>query len=103
MKERVLPAAACLDCGTSLDGASGLGHDRKPKPGDVTICFTCGHIMAFAKDLTFRPLTDAEMIEIAGNPVIVKAQTLRAAVWKIDRRLNEPPHADVAESDWLER
>jgi hypothetical protein len=90
VKERAPPNRACLDCGKMLDQASGLGHDRKPKPGDITICFGCGHIMAFAKDLSFRPLTDAEMIEIAGNPVIVKAQTLRAAIKRIDRRLNEP-------------
>jgi hypothetical protein len=91
MKDRVLANLACLDCGALLDRATGLGHNHRPKPGDIKICFTCGHIMAFTftNKLTFRPLTDAEMVEIAGDPVIVKTQTLRAAVCKIDRKLNE--------------
>lgn len=76
------PESKCLDCGKKFDRASGVGskYGRNrlvPRPGDITICIGCGHIMAFADDLTMRALTDAEMVEIAGRPDIIAAQKAR--------------------------
>ena len=78
MKDHRTPPAACLDCGYAVDAAAGMTTDNRPDPGDISICLMCGHIMAFADDLTFRPLTDAEMIDIAGDPKIVAMQRARA-------------------------
>ena len=74
--------AACLDCGKVLDSATGLGHKSRPKPGDISICFDCGHLQAYDWNLQFRPLTDEEMVDIAGDPVIVAAQKARGEVLK---------------------
>jgi hypothetical protein len=75
-----MPDNVCLACGNVLDAADNLTGKRKPKSGDISVCIDCGHIMAFGEDLSFRPLTDAEMIEIAGHPTIVGIQKARAAV-----------------------
>jgi len=48
-----------------------------PRPGNITICFYCGHIMAFAKDMSLRSLTDAEIHDVAGNPLIIEIQANR--------------------------
>jgi hypothetical protein len=72
-----LPPSACLDCGTVLDGATITdSEDVAPHPGAISICFYCGHIQAFGDDLRFRPLTDEEIIDIAGHPEIVMAGTV---------------------------
>lgn len=78
MKSFRAPPSRCLDCGKLLDMASGAGHRHKPRPGAITICFDCGHIMAFAADLRLRALTDREMVEIAGDPKLVLVQKARA-------------------------
>ena len=68
-----IPESRCLDCGHVLTGAARAPGQpvTKPRPGDVTICLECGHIQAFADDLTMRALSEEEMTEIAGDPEIV--------------------------------
>lgn len=80
-----LEPAACLYCGVELDGATGIGHKRKPRPGAITICMKCGHIQAFAWDLTFRELTNSEMCEMAGDERILAIQRARKGVMPRDR------------------
>jgi hypothetical protein len=72
-----LKPSACLGCGKVLDGATVTdGRDVKPHPGAVSICFSCGHIQMFADDMSFRPLTDDEIYEVAGHPELVMAGTV---------------------------
>ncbi len=52
-------------------------EDVKPHEGAISVCFQCGHIHAFGPDLRFRPLTDAEIVEIAGDPEIVLIGNIR--------------------------
>src|SRR5262245_58160181 len=68
----------CLDCGQRLDAVTNTTGRRKPRPGNIMLCAYCGHIMAFADDLTLRQLTDAECHHVAGNPDIIKLQKARA-------------------------
>jgi hypothetical protein len=70
----------CLNCLEPLDAATGILHDHAPTPGAITICFRCGHIMAFDDDLSFRQLTDQEMHDVAGDPRILAVQHARAEV-----------------------
>jgi hypothetical protein len=60
-----------------VDAATSVSGEHGPHPGNITICFACGHIMAFANDLTLRELTDEEMHAVAGNPEIIAVQKLR--------------------------
>lgn len=76
----VMPTSKCLNCGYEMDRASCVNNDCAPDPGDITICMSCGHLMAFADDLSLRALTDAEMVAVAGNKRIVDIQRARAGV-----------------------
>lgn len=76
-----VPRGHCINCGRKLPLASQLIGDgdvvSAPEPGNITICFKCGHIMVFADDLSMRAPTDEEMRDIAGDPRIVEFQKLR--------------------------
>ena len=78
----MLPVSQCLSCGSELDASTGVYDAGLPKPGDITLCLYCGHIMAFAGDLGLRELTDSEARDVAGHPKILAAQAARQAVMK---------------------
>ena len=71
-----IPASPCLNCGRKLDGATGLPGNKSalPKPDDYTVCVDCGHVMAFASDLTMRNLTIPELVGLSGNKAILAIQ-----------------------------
>jgi hypothetical protein len=75
--------SACLDCGAALDGATSIGHTHKPRAGAIAICMKCGHIQAMGSDLQFRPLTDEEMVDVAGDERIIKVQKALEEVRKL--------------------
>jgi hypothetical protein len=70
------PLNHCFDCHAPISAGAptpDFPDASTPRPGDVAICLHCAHIMAYGDDLTVRALTDAEMIEIAGDADIVRA------------------------------
>jgi hypothetical protein len=68
------PRNHCLECGKTIDAGSPVEKgNHRPKPGDIAICLDCAHLHAYADDLTLRQLTGDEIVEIAGDPMIVKA------------------------------
>lgn len=66
-------ANRCLNC----DAATGVDTGNSPSPGDFTVCIGCGHLMAFADDLSFRELTAAEQVAIAGDRRLIDVQRAR--------------------------
>ena len=81
-KNHKVGPSECLHCGRVLYGATGIDGDSSPMPGDIIVCIYCGHIQAFADDLSFRDLTDAEAHEIAGDRRILDVQTARSIAEK---------------------
>jgi hypothetical protein len=77
MKETILSGSTCPSCGDILDAATSVEGDARPEPGDLTICFRCGHLMAFGKGLALRELTDTEVVQSAGDRRILKIQQAR--------------------------
>jgi hypothetical protein len=72
-----IPLSVCSACGHRFDGATCVGANGIPKPGDYTICIECGHLMAFADDLSLRELTSDEMHNIAGDERVLAVQRAR--------------------------
>jgi hypothetical protein len=68
-----------------LRQADGVDHRSQPKPGHITVCIGCGHLMAFAEDMRLRNLTDAEMYEIAGDPRLIAVQCARKLAMMMKR------------------
>jgi hypothetical protein len=69
------PASNCLSCGSPNDAAS-HPKGKRPRPGNISVCLACGHIAAFDDNLKLRPLTDQEMIDVAGHPNLLRIQKL---------------------------
>jgi hypothetical protein len=68
-------SSPCTNCGRVLDAASLVSADTiAPAPGDITVCTYCQHLMAYASDMTLRDLTDAEIVELAGNEDMLEVQ-----------------------------
>ena len=84
---RRVPPARCPGCGHVNDSATGLhdadssplGHNT-PKPGDVMVCFYCGHLSQWGEAGGFVELSAEKAREVAGDPVILAAQRIRAAL-----------------------
>lgn len=77
----------CLNCSESNDAASGVvdKHARntlKPRPGDVTLCFYCGHVMMFDNDMSFRELTKEEKMHAATDQRLLAARAALALTIK---------------------
>lgn len=71
------PSNHCLSCSEIIDAATGPGS---PSPGDISVCAHCGHVTVFDDNLKLRAPTDAEVIDIAGNPELLAMQSARLAV-----------------------
>lgn len=92
-----VPEARCLNCGQELDAASAVGEDKKPKPGAIVICAYCSHIQALGDDWKMRPLTDEEIVEIAGASETLEA--IQFAHWF--QQWKEAKHEkSIAANDW---
>jgi hypothetical protein len=82
IKSTRTPECICPSCGKVFDMATDATSDETPSPGDITICLTCGHLMAFTDDMTVRELTPKEMHEIAGDPYVLALQKARGEAMK---------------------
>jgi hypothetical protein len=80
MKTTRLPEMACLSCNKALSAATTPLGNYSPEPGNVTVCWYCGHIMVFGEGLRLRELAPDEIIDIAGDKTILAIQRARSKV-----------------------
>jgi hypothetical protein len=52
-----LESSPCPRCGAVLDAATSLGGYHVPKPGDITLCATCGGFLVFGEGLRLETLS----------------------------------------------
>src|SRR5215471_4480147 len=80
-----VPPTTCVECGEVSDCAS-LPEDRnghhRPKAGNVSMGFSCGHLAIYNEDLSLREPTIDEMLAMGRDPKIRLLQTLRAKVMR---------------------
>ena len=76
--------SSCLNCGHRIDASSVYTAEagRAPRDGDISICLMCRHVMAYRADLSLRPLTDQEIVDVAGDPRLVSMIDLVGAYQK---------------------
>jgi hypothetical protein len=66
-------AGRCPHCFKLLDGHQALeGHDQRPGPGDVTVCFGCAAVLVFDDQLEVRAATDQERTEAMSQPEVAR-------------------------------
>jgi hypothetical protein len=76
------PPTVCPKCGYVTDSLGQADGDGVPRPGDVSLCLKCGHLTAFAEDLSLRELTDDERQAVAEDEDIQAIERTRQAVMK---------------------
>ena len=67
----------CPGCGKKLDAATEIPQgQRQPKPGDILICFKCGDVLVFGKDLKLQvaQLNDLLGLSASQHRMIDQAQ-----------------------------
>jgi hypothetical protein len=63
-----VPRGKCPTCGYSLEAVTMIGGDQKsPRVGDFSVCFGCGEILVFKKNLSLRL---AELNDLAALPKV---------------------------------
>jgi hypothetical protein len=73
MRQARTPPSDCLSCGYRMDAAGpAYERDATPRPGDITMCLACGHLMAFERGMTLRDLTPEEQADAQTDPRILK-------------------------------
>ena len=87
-KDYKIEGCRCLSCKQLVDGATCVEGDLRPKPGDITVCIFCGHIMAYDVDDTLRELTPEEQISVAGDPRILRIQKAREFALLMDKLMS---------------
>jgi hypothetical protein len=66
----------CTGCGQEHDSHMHFGQgEPSPRNGDVALCFHCGHLMIY-QDGALRDPTDDEIVVLAGDRRIVRAQEM---------------------------
>jgi hypothetical protein len=75
-----MPVSICISCGKPNDSFTAVSdrYSKRPKSGDISICLYCGHVAIYSDDLTLRELTSDEIREIAGHPLLLRAQKVSA-------------------------
>jgi hypothetical protein len=68
-----VPDSLCSKCGAVLDAATGvLDKYFKPKPGDVSVCFSCGALARFGPTLELVPFTREDRLVIEEQEGLAK-------------------------------
>lgn len=66
----------CPHCGKRNDGHTAIdGEPAVPKPGDVSLCFTCGGLGIYTEDAMRKP-TDDELFECMQDEQLKRAMFL---------------------------
>lgn len=68
----------CTNCGQVMDGSTSY-VDKQIEPGNIGICLYCRHFMIVDDNMQFRNLNDEEIVEIAGQPELLKLMGLMEA------------------------
>lgn len=76
MKHFKTPLNLCAVCNHELDGATQVGGENKPNPGDVSICVRCANVAVFDDDLKLRQPTAEEQKLFDEDLLISEAKVL---------------------------
>ena len=78
-----IPVSICKGCGKPNDAATEtFGSGMTPYPDAISVCLYCGHLAAYADDLSLRDLNDEEIRYLAGHPKLLEIQRKRIEIMK---------------------
>lgn len=62
MSTTQVPECTCPCCGYKLSAATPVEGTHNPRPGDVSVCLNCGHMLQFTDNLSVKSVTEDEFI-----------------------------------------
>jgi len=75
IKTSRVPEILCWNCGKMISAATSW-KDKRPRPGDVSVCIYCGEVGMFDAFLALRRPTDDEIVMMAGDKDLLLAQEI---------------------------
>jgi len=61
----MVPTALCPHCGYGFDRASvAEGEKKEPRPGDISMCISCGGFLVFTDDIRVRKIEERDWQEL---------------------------------------
>jgi hypothetical protein len=76
-------SSSCPWCGAKLDCATGF--NKRPSPGDLSVCIQCAQANVFKEDLTLRKMTVEEIASLSPQEAAQLAK-FQFVVRSLDRR-----------------
>lgn len=62
----IVKATKCPTCKGKIDAATGVAEpNHSPREGDFSLCFECGEILVFTKDLSLRMADLNDMLTVS--------------------------------------
>ena len=70
--------STCPACGATLDAVTNMVGERKPQPGDWSVCSYCAAVLRFQDERTVRELEEGEEIpaEVLAVAEFIKKEPL---------------------------
>lgn len=90
----------CTNCHKETNAVTCVGEEGvvAPRPGDITMCIYCGHLMGFNKDGKMQNLNSKEMLDIAGDRRILAVSDALGKLWeKHDNKIQDDNSEEAAE------
>ena len=72
-----MPVLKCLLCNHTLDAATRIDDCCSPKPGDLSVCVSCGNVLMFCEDLSVQVATKEDLAKLDA-PTLRMVKTLRS-------------------------
>jgi DNA-directed RNA polymerase subunit RPC12/RpoP len=83
MKATAHKPTNCPRCGYRVEMATGLGHRKRPRPGDFSLCLRCGQLLRF--DHEFEPVMaferELEQLSDRQRALIARARAELPKLW----------------------
>lgn len=74
-----LPEAFCPACGQKVNAATAAnGEDIAPRAGDLTVCFHCGCITSYDKDMQLVLIPEATLKDPSYSEALVARKKIRS-------------------------
>lgn len=71
-----LPRSSCRTCGYGFDCGSAFGSDKRPRPGDVSLCLQCATIGIYDANMFVVEPPMLLLLELERDPEILRLREL---------------------------
>jgi hypothetical protein len=91
MKPHQVHTSECPRCFERFDMATGVEHECRPSPGDMTVCSKCLALLVFEEKEQLREITEEEESQLDAEDIrTIEIARSRAPSFHRERDPNQP-------------